>query len=368
VTGYLLIASAAGISGSISQLLGVSKASEEGDDVYLTARLFLALRRTHALAQRSLHLSLRRNAATKETVSLTECARAAGPHTAQAQVHAVVRVHAVTSHIQLAESVCPILVVATDSFYERMRSHGKSITPTLSGGSVFPIEAVNRRDELAREVLALVQRRNLSGITLDYEGKHTGGANQSQFAETWRSVAELLHANGGGKKTLAICVGERQENRSVGETTIDFGHAWKPYIPFVDTMTQMATYCDHCSECLLHGEGCPFRFTEASVPALESIVQRMLTAGVQASTQQLSPGIWLGRCVNGTAMTTGWTRPFLRKFLAYQDKVGVCSLDVWTDAGSGPDVGANNTTCPMPCPSTPTCGWALDELRAWRRR
>jgi hypothetical protein len=84
----------------------------------------------------------------------------------------VVRVHAVTSHIQLAESVCPILVVATDSFYERMRSHGKSITPTLSGGSVFPIEAVNRRDELAREVLALVQRRNLSGITLNYEGKH----------------------------------------------------------------------------------------------------------------------------------------------------------------------------------------------------
>eukprot|EP01046_Picozoa_sp_COSAG06_P018780 COSAG06_NODE_1318_length_9880_cov_5.233923_5_plen_354_part_00 len=257
--------------------------------------------------------------------------------------------------------------VATDSFYERMRSHGKSITPTLSGGSVFPIEAVTRRDELAREVLALVQRRNLSGITLDYEGKHTGGANQSQFAEAWRSVAELLHASGGGKKTLAICVGERQENRSVGETTVDFGHAWKPYIPFVDTMTQMATYCDHCSECLLHGKGCPFRFTEASVPALESIVQKMLTAGVHASTQ-LSPGIWLGHCVNGTTMTTGWTRPFLRKFLAYQDKVGVCSLDVWTDAGSGPDVGANNTTCPMPCPSTPTCGWALEELRAWRRR
>ena len=101
--------------------------------------------------------------------------------------------------------------------------------------------------------------------------------------------------------------------------------------------------------------------------APESIVQKMLTAGVHASTQ-LSPGIWLGHCVNGTTMTTGWTRPFLRKFLAYQDKVGVCSLDVWTDAGSGPDVGANNTTCPMPCPSTPTCGWALEELRAWRRR
>eukprot|EP01043_Picozoa_sp_COSAG02_P001801 COSAG02_NODE_39_length_48074_cov_106.508890_14_plen_353_part_00 len=256
---------------------------------------------------------------------------------------------------------------ATDRFYEGMRGRGKSIIPTISGGS-FPREAVSRRDDLARQVLALVERRNLSGITLDYEGEHTGGANQSQFTSTWRSVADLLHQNGG--KTLGICVGEQKNLSKANETMpIDFGHAWQTYIPFVDTMTQMSTYCDHCSRCLLHHEGCPFHFTEASVPALEVIVQNMLTAGVHAS-KQLSPGIWLGHCVNATTMTTGWTRPFLREFLTYLDKVGVRSLDLWTDGGgSSPDVGPNSSmTCPMPCPSTPTCGWALEELRAWRRR
>ena len=61
----------------------------------------------------------------------------------------------------------------------------------------------------------------------------------------------------------------------------------------------------------------------------------MLDAGVDPSSGQLSPGIWMNNCVKSAEFPTGvtaqgWTQPSFRGFLQYLDTVGVRSVDMWT--------------------------------------
>lgn len=110
----------------------------------------------------------------------------------------------------------------------------------------------------------------------------------------------------------------------------------------------------------------PFgNFTGATVSYLDALITAMLKHGVNASTGQLSPGIWLGECIDGISTRTlggkyvgGWARADLHNFLKFLDEHSVRSVDIWTSDGR------NKTSCPSPCPSTPTCQWAYEELRA----
>ena len=113
------------------------------------------------------------------------------------------------------------------------------------------MEAFHRRDELATEVAALVQRRNLSGITLDYEGRHanlSSVATVAQFAATWGGVAAHLHAQKRGAE-FGICMNENQDghppsmegNGTEGWIDYTVGGAYTKYIPFADVMTDMTT-------------------------------------------------------------------------------------------------------------------------------
>ena len=57
---------------------------------------------------------------------------------------------------------------------------------------------------------------------------------------------------------------------------------------------------------------------------------------------------------HGSMSGSGWTRSSLREFLAFLDREGVTSIDLWTgDAFELPE-------------SVAICSWIIEELRAWR--
>ena len=215
----------------------------------------------------------------------------------------------------------------------------------------------------------VVERRNLSGVTLDYEGAVQHSANVAtlaQFTETWSTVAKRLHA-GTRRRELGFCISSSIDEKA-GENATRYGSdylrqygypniygdGYRNYIPFADVFTDMSTY--------------PFgNFTGATVSYLDALITAMLKHGVNASTGQLSPGIWLGECIDGISTRTpggkyggGWARADLHNFLKFLDEHSVRSVDIWTSDGR------NKTSCPSPCPSTPTCQWAYEELRAWK--
>eukprot|EP01044_Picomonas_judraskeda_P012145 COSAG03_NODE_1717_length_3605_cov_1.681974_2_plen_197_part_00 len=192
-------------------------------------------------------------------------------------------------------------------------------------------------------------------MTLDYEGAVQHSANVAtlaQFTETWSTVAKQLHA-ATRRRELGFCISSSIDEKA-GENATRYGSGYHTYIPFADVLTDMTTY--------------PFgNFTGATVSRLDALIAAMLKHGANARTGQLSPGIWLGECIDGISTRTpggkyggGWARADLHNFLKFLDEHSVRSVDIWTSDGR------NKTSCPSPCPSTPTCQWAYEELRAWK--
>ena len=121
---------------------------------------------------------------------------------------------------------------------------------------------------------------------------------------------------------------------------------------FVDHLTPAFKYIEQV-ECD------PKRHTVARWCGLKGQVQDMIDAGADAASGQVSPGLWMNKCMKtsaapGGVTAQGWTQESLRGFLDYLDTVGVRSLDMWTSNLSDDDLD--------------TCEWFLPELRRWRLR
>ena len=119
---------------------------------------------------------------------------------------------------------------------------------------------------------------------------------------------------------------------------------------FVDHLTPAFRY--------LQQEECnPRAHTVATWCGLKGQVQDMLDAGMDPTSGQLSPGIWMNRCATTLQFPTGiteqgWTEASFTEFLAYLDTVGVRSVDMWTSLLSKNDL--------------ETCDWFLPSLKKWR--
>eukprot|EP01045_Picozoa_sp_COSAG04_P005523 COSAG04_NODE_257_length_18753_cov_7.516857_8_plen_1972_part_00 len=269
-----------------------------------------------------------------------------------------------------------------NALYAKLLAQGKTVMLSINGGPLPPA-AFERREALADEMLEIVLQHNLSGITLDFEGKYpdpkknrTWGqprATVAQFSATWAAVSRRLHAHG---KTIGVCISNGEFSRGNANSThpnktqVVYTSAWAypTYIPWADVITDMSTY--------RNSKGGPWQSWDPSpvrVPAgmhelehwshAEGLVLDQLANGVDAPSGQLSPGLWFDQCAaNGSMTSTGWTQPYLRKLLRFLDSKGVRSVDVWT---------SNQTThgerCQMPCPTAPTCEWVYTELRAWKQ-
>eukprot|EP00039_Didymoeca_costata_P015719 m.272472 g.272472 ORF g.272472 m.272472 type:complete len:347 (-) comp16271_c1_seq2:303-1343(-) len=253
----------------------------------------------------------------------------------------------------------------------------KAVTLSVNGGppAGLPVSAFLRRNDLAEEILTVLEKFDLNGITIDIEGTYVEGngtvgpASVAQFAATWHSVAKLLHTHG---KTIGICINTGIQGSQAPNMTsaIDYGADWafSNYIPFMDYLVDMSTYplphvqnvwgsnitiskCDPNNHYL--GHWCH----------LEGLVQNQIDSGVSPENGQLSPGVWVDECSkDGKQTTKGWTQDSLHDFLGFLTKSGVISIDIWTSNATSP--GANNG-CPMPCPYAPTCSWVYTELRSW---
>ena len=68
----------------------------------------------------------------------------------------------------------------------------------------------------------------------------------------------------------------------------------------------------------------------------------LLTHG--ASKSQLSPGIWMDACVNGTKTLQGWTRPILKSFLDYAGEQGAKTVTIWSGLTATPQYVTANIT------------------------
>lgn len=244
----------------------------------------------------------------------------------------------------------------------KLRVAGKEVLFSIAGGAL-PRAAFDRRREFAQEVLSAVLDVNATGVTLDFEGTcDNTSATLAQWAATWDAVAQALHSKG---RTLGMCINDGLPYSTTPDITKPNGAqrygadwAYPMVIPFMDFITDMTSYplpwlgapaaneltirpCDPAMHFL--GKWCN----------IEGLIQNQIDNGVDTSSGQLSPGIWLNACTDGQKTKTGWTQPTLHAYLEFLDQKGVRALDVWTD---------------KPDPAAPTCGWVYTELAQWRGR
>jgi hypothetical protein len=169
----------------------------------------------------------------------------------------------------------------------------------------------------------------------------------AQFAATWDAVSQRLHAHG---KTIAVCIADGQVHSSVPNMTqVSYTDSWAytAYIPFVDVITDMATYepkwsckvtpedpCTNISAVRIVqtcGSCDNFGFSSSApdtpipgpngwqVPTpvrmyelgrwthAAGLVLDQIQNGVDAPSGQLSPGMWFDQCYpNGSLTHTGW--------------------------------------------------------------
>jgi hypothetical protein len=307
---------------------------------------------------------------------------------------------------------------------------------TTFGGSSLALPAWEQREATADAILAWVLKYNLTGVHNDWESHGDEGVDAYKFYDFWGAVAAKLHPHGRGVGTCVetapanvshpwaprtpsndttwhsyMCVARRPP-RSLrsspfprhgphppstpaptprGDAVVRFNWDYPLALPYIDLVTNMATYpmmhttdgdsgwcaafpnttwchagcedfVDHLTPAYkyLEQEECdPDRHTVAQWCGLKGQVQDMIDAGADPASGQLSPGMWMNNCVKTSQFpdgvtAQGWTQPSLRAFLDFLDSVGVRSIDMWTSNLSDNDLD--------------TCDWFVPELRRWRSR
>ena len=92
---------------------------------------------------------------------------------------------------------------------------------------------------------------------------------------------------------------------------------------------------------------------------LEGTVKDILMHGGHPT--QLSPGIEMSRCANGTHTTLGWSESKLKAFLLYAGSQGSTSVTIWSDGLVSSRKPYNATVRP----ATSTCPWFVPTLLDW---
>ena len=86
------------------------------------------------------------------------------------------------------------LVEKVEALYARLLAQGKTVMLSFGGpidGGPLPPAAFERREALADEMLGIVLQHNLSGITLDFEGRNEVRARSPVFSSlsfSWRGI------------------------------------------------------------------------------------------------------------------------------------------------------------------------------------
>ena len=79
---------------------------------------------------------------------------------------------------------------------------------------------------------------------------------------------------------------------------------------------------------------------------------------------QLSPGILMGRCANGTHTEQGWSQERLRAFLSYAGSEGATTVTIWSGLTQWRHT--KNTTWAEVFPAAvSTCPWFVPTLLEW---
>lgn len=273
------------------------------------------------------------------------------------------------------------------SAYAPFLAAGKTIRVTLQGaaapGGAPPgccISAENctmfeNREALAKQLLEIALKYNLTGFTGDWEWDSSGpnppkGFYWPGWNATMAHIASVLspHEVGLGNGIVANCEGPDLCASDGGGISDPCCCPAYRDMPWADVLTDMGSYSILSNA--PSWSKCDTDATPAALPITqycgwEGGIMNVLNSPVATvyadRAPQLSPAIWLGDCFpNGTGTKQGWTQPKLSSFLGFLDTQGITRIGVWCMTNESDPIG-------FPCPVEP-CPWMYDELRKWKRR
>ena len=230
----------------------------------------------------------------------------------------------------------------------------------------------------------LLAANNATGFTTDWETSY--GNNQTTASELWAYVKQAmartpaLSENSGSitrppaqRYTYTPWI-SNGGGSNMGATNYAYCWDYFPLLPFADALLNMGSYG---AVGYAFGPGnprpvAPVPCTDKAAGVIEpstdpggrwcglgGTVKDILVHG--GRPDQLSPGIEMSRCANGTHTTLGWSEPTLKGFLDYVGGQGATSVTVWSDGLVSSRKPVNTTVRP----ATSTCPWFVPTLLDW---
>ena len=216
--------------------------------------------------------------------------------------------------------------------------------------------ALARKEAFALELGQLLKHAHASGFSLDWE--YFYGNNQTNAAALWHAVKQEINTTMYPWITNGLGI-DWSDCGPIHRCGRDFAYCWdyKPLIPVADGLLNMGSYsplnlgfgpgkyggiepvaCGNKSAGIVITSGKP----KGRWCGLGGTVKDLLTHGARKS--QLSPGIWMDACVNGTTTMQGWTQPILKSFLDYAALQGASTVTIWSGLTATPKWITANTT------------------------
>ena len=228
--------------------------------------------------------------------------------------------------------------------------------------------ALARKEAFAADMLAVLVRYKATGFSTDWETSY--GNNQTNAAALWGYVKRALAPH--GMKFMPWI--QNGGGSNMGPT--NFAYCWDyfPLLPIADSLLNMGSYgvvgysfgpgnprsvapvlCTNRSAGVVEPSTAP----GGRWCGLGGTVKDILAHGGRAS--QLSPGLEMSTCANGTHTSLGWSQPTLKAFLEYAGSQGATSVTIWSDGLVSSRKPFNETVRP----ATSTCPWFVPTLLEW---